>query len=360
MTPSRRWWLVAAATVAVVGLPIVAGALPVRGPQVTAAALLASIRSSARHAYSGQVQLAGNLDLPVTSRFTDVGALLGGATTLRVWWRSPSQWRVDKTLVTGETDLIHDGGLTTQWRYDQARAVRSVDPEVRLPRTADLLPPVLAARVLVGVTDRSVSRVPARRVAGIAAPGLRVAASDPRSSIDHVDLWSDPATGLVLRLDAYAAGDTAPSFTTAFDSFSADRPVRARTRFVVPQGASVTFDDVLDIADAADQYAPFSPPATVAGLARAARPQGAVGVYGTGLTRLLVIPLRHGDAETLRDQVRASAGATESAAGVALRSGPLGVLVSEHREASWLVTGPVTEQTLVDAADDLAVGTVRR
>jgi hypothetical protein len=316
------------------------------------------VRSAADHPYSGRVETVGNLDLPVTSRFTDVGALLGERTTLRVWWRGQDDWRVDKLLVTGETDLVHDAHSTVEWSYEDAEATRSVDPEVRLPRSADLLPPQLAARA---VDDPgSVSRVAGRRVAGIAAPGIRIAPADRRSSVDHVDLWVDPASGVVLRLDAYAAHDRAPSFSTWFTSFSSRTPSGDRTRFVPPAGARTRFDDVLDIADAANQYAPLEPPQAVAGLSRAPTPQGAVGVYGSGLTRVLVIPLRRPDAHALREQLRKSAGATETEAGIALQSGPLGVLVTDMRASSWLVTGLVTQPTLVEAADDLAAGTVLR
>jgi hypothetical protein len=360
MTTSRRRWLAAVAVLLVVGAPLIVRDRPVRATHVTAADLVARARAAERHGYSGQVTMVGNMDLPVTSRFTDVGALLGQRTTVRAWWRSAESWRVDKLLVTGETDVVHDGGLTTEWRYESARVVRSIDPDVRLPRTADLLPPVLAARVLADAGRQSATRIEPRRVAGIGAAGVRVRPADPRSSVDHVDLWADPRSGVVLRLDAYASGDISPSFTTAFTTFSARTPDPALTRFVPPRGAKTSFDDVLDIADAANQYAPFVPPDTIAGLRRAPAPRGAVGVYGTGLTRLLVIPLRHGDAHTLREQLQRSAGVVETDAGVRLQSGPLGVLVSERRESSWLVAGPVSARTLVDAAHDLFAGVTRR
>jgi hypothetical protein len=360
MTPTRRWWLVAAAVALVIGTPLLARARPVDAPDLGAARLLALVRSAADHPYSGRVDMVGNLDLPVTSRFTDVGALLGERTTLRVWWRGRDGWRVDKLLVSGETDLVHDAHSTVEWSYEDAEAIRSVDPEVRLPRSADLLPPELAARAVQDADPGSVTGIADRRVAGIAAPGIRIAPADRRSSIDHVDLWVDPASGVVLRLDAYAAHDRAPSFSTWFTSFSSRTPGADRTRFVPPVGARTRFDDILDIADAANQYAPLEPPQTVAGLSRAPTPQGAVGVYGSGLTRVLVIPLRRPDARALREQFRKSAGATETEAGIVLQAGPLGLLVTDNRASSWLVSGLVTRPTLVEAADDLADGAVLR
>jgi hypothetical protein len=353
MTPARRWWLVAIAVALVVGGPIALRARPVGGQTLSAAETLALVRS-ADHGYSGTVELAGNLQLPVTSRFTDVGELLRERTTLRVWWRGSDDWRVDKLLLTGETDLVHDATSTTQWRYEGARVVRSVDPDVRLPRSADLLPPELATRALDGVTPAAVSRLPSRRVAGSATVGLRIERPSSRSSVDHVDLWADPDTGIVLRLDLYAVGDHAPSFSTRFTDFTGQRPSAATTRFTTPPGAEASFDDVLDIADAANQYAPFTLPDTVAGMRRAARPDGAVGVFGSGLTRILVIPLRRRDAETLMDQIRVSPGGTVTEVGPALQAGPLGVLVADGDDVSWLVAGTVTQDTLVAAARDLA------
>jgi hypothetical protein len=355
MTPSRRWSLVAVAVALVVGGPLLARARPVDAPDLSAAQTLALVRA-ADHGFAGTVQLNGSLDLPVTSHFTDVGALLGGHTTLRVWWRDPDHWRVDKLLPTGETDLVHTGALTTQWRYEGARVVRSVDPDVRLPRTADLLPPALAVRALDGVDPDTVSRLPARRVAGTATVGLRIGRSSPQSSIARVDLWADPGTGTVLRLDVYAEGDRDASFSTWFSDYSASTPDRAATSFTPPVGADVSFDEVLDIADAANQYAPFEPPDAVAGLSRSPTPQGAVGVYGSGLTRILVVPLRGRDAGTLEDQLRRSPGVVETDLGMSLYAGPLGVLVADEGEGSWLVVGAVTQDTLVTAARDLVTG----
>ena len=360
MTPARRWWLVAAAVALVIGVPLAARSRPVSAPSVSASSLLASVRAGLHHPYSGRATMVGNLDLPVTSRFSDVGSLLGERTTVRVWWRSASHWRVDNLLATGEDDLVHDGGLTTRWSYEAAHAVRSADPDVRLPRSADLVPPSLAARVVQGAGPRSVVRLPARRVAGVSAPGLRVTPSDQRSSIDHVDLWADPVTGLVLRLEVYGPHDATPSFQTAFDAVSFARPGLAVTRFVRPPGVTVSFDNVLDIADAANQYAPLEPPAVVAGLRRAPTPRGGVGVYGSGLSRLLVIPLRRRDADGLRTQLQRSAGAISQQQGVSLYAGPLGVIVTEARHGSWLVAGTVTQKTLLDAVADLDEGATLR
>ncbi|MCW2785595.1 MAG: hypothetical protein JWP74_2112 [Marmoricola sp.] len=356
MTRSLRWMFVALALVLVVGVPVALRRIPAQAPDLSAATVLSRIRAAAGHPYSGTVELSGDVALPVTSHFTDVGALLGGRTTLRVWWRGPTEWRVAKLLVTGETDLFHDGATTTEWRYDTAKANQSIDPEVRLPRTADLLPPAFAARAVEGTSARDVRRLPARRIAGIGAVGLRIHESAPQASIDHVDLWADPRTGIVLRMEIYARHASTPSFSTAFTSYSPKRPSPAVIRFAAPQSVPVRFEQVLDIADAANQYAPVVPPQVVDGLKRSRSSTGAVGIYGTGLTRILAIPLRRRDAATLLDQVSSSSQMVGTDMGPSLMAGPLGVLVTDGDRSGWLLVGAVTRATLVAAAHDLVAG----
>ncbi|MFC4786630.1 hypothetical protein ACT8ZV_19300 [Nocardioides sp. MAHUQ-72] len=362
MTSSRRWAVVAALVLLVVGVPLGWQARPAGDPAVGAAELLSRVRASEGRGYSGYVETTGTLQLPVTDRFTDIGALFGESNRLRVWWRSADHWRVDRLLTTGETDLVHDLNLTTEWDYERGAARRSVDPGIRLPRTADLLPTTLAHRLLDDVDAAQVTRVPAVRVAGRDAPGLRLEPGSRQSSIDHVDLWADPDTGLPLAVEVYDAADVDPVFSTRFRELSTTPPDRSRTRFAPPPGADVSFEEVLDIADAADQFAPFVPPVSLAGLARSASSRGAVGVYGAGLTQVLAIPLWSRAADPLREQLTRTPGVRSVDEGTVLRVGPLGVLLTDRMTGEegygggWLLTGTVTDRTLLTAADDLLAG----
>ncbi len=359
MTTFHRWCLVAALALVVVALPVVARSLPVGEQDVTAADLLARIDESSSRGYSGYVESLGSLDLPVADRFTDVAALFGERTRLRVWWRSADAWRVDKLLATGETDLVHDAGGTVEWSYERDRAEFGLDPAVRLPRTADLLPPAVTERLLRDVADDEVSRLPDRRVAGRVALGLRLVPGAPQSSVERVDVWADRESGIPLLVEVYGAA-TEPAFRSEFRDFSAERPAASDVAFAPPTGADVDFDAVLDIADAANQYAPVVPPDTLAGLPRSGDRTGAVGIYGAGVTRLLAIPLRGQDAEPLRQQLATTFGNREVDQGRVVSVGPLGVMVTgECEDDGWLVTGTVTEATLIDAADELAL-VVRR
>lgn len=356
MTRFRRWGLVVAGILLLVAAPVVVRAWPAAPSDVRAATLLAQVRGSDDRGWSGYVETEGSLELPDADRFSDLGSLLGGRTRMRAWWRDSDHWRVDQLLVSGETDLVHDEGLTTEWDYEHARATVSRDPGIRLPRTADLVPPVLARRLLRGVTDDDVSRIPSRRVAGRSAPGLRVVPSSDQSSIDHVDIWADPGTGVPLRVEVYAAGD-APAFRSAFVDFSGHRPDAADVGFTPTATTDVRFDDVLDIADAANQYAPIRPPDSVAGLAKAASSEGAVGVYGQGLTEVIAIPLRDREADALRDQLEVTRGVEHLAHRTLVTLGPLGVILTgDPGDGGFLLAGTLDRAALVRAADDVLAG----
>ena len=213
---------------------------------------------------------------------------------------------------------------------------------------------MVAQRVLRDVDESELGRLPARRVAGRDALGLRLVPGAPQSSVEHVDVWADRDTGVPLLVEVYGAEPEA-AFTSEFREFSDDTPRPASVGFSPPADADRDFDDVLDIADAANQYAPFLPPEEIGGLARSTDTRGAVGVYGQGVTRVLAIPVRGQEAAPLREKLRGTFGVEQVPQGTVVSIGPLGVLLTgECEDGGWLVTGAVTEDTLLAAADDLA------
>lgn len=360
MTAARRWALVALGVLLLVGVPLAWRALPVPD-EVTAAAVLQRVRGSYAASWSGYVETDGQVQFPSVDDFDDVAALLGDRSRLRAWWRDDDAWRVDRLLTAGETGLVHEDDTTTEWSFERARAEIAEDPPIRLPRTVDLLPPVLAERSLRGATAGDVERIPARRIAGRAASGLRVRPSSERSAVDRVDLWADAETGVPLRVEVHAdAGDFA-ELTTAFRDFSPGDPDDEVLDFDPTPTTEVDRDDVLDIADAANQYAPLRPPGEVAGLARTSSSEGAVAVYGRGLAQLVAIPLRGEEADALREQVGVTPGSERVAdpRGLTVALAPLGLLVTGvDGEGAWLVVGTVTRATLETAARDLLRDTV--
>ena len=231
MTAPRRWALVALVAAVLVAAPLAWRLIPAEESDLDAAALYALVDDSGDQPYTGYVETAGTLQLPVSDRFQSIGDLFGESTRLRVWWRDRSQWRVSQLLTGGETALAHNGEVTTEYDYEEATSTTSYDPQIRLPRTSDLLPPEVARRLLGGDAPESLSRLPARRVAGVSAAGLRVEGGAGRSSIGHVDLWVDPDTGLTLRVEVFARGATTPDFTSAFVDFSTDEPTGDEVTF---------------------------------------------------------------------------------------------------------------------------------
>jgi hypothetical protein len=355
MRVAQRWALAGVATALAVLTPYAGRLHRVDDPDVATASLTDLVRDSAATGYSGTVTVQGRVGLPIADHFSDLADLFGGQTRLAVWWRSDQDWRVDRLTDTGEVDLFHRGRRTTEWSYERSEARTSTDPEIRLPRDSDLLPPEIARRALDGQPTSSVSRLPARRVAGVDAAGLRVAITDLRSTIRHVDLWVDPATGVTIEARVY--GDsTQPAVTTAFTRYSRSQPTADLTRFRPASGVPDYPDRAIDIADAADQFAPVRTPSSVAGLARSSGRSAAV--YGHGLTRVLVIPLPYRDAQVLASQLEHSGGRTLHGQRL-LRVGPLGVMLTRASGPlgiRWLVGGTVTDATLLDAAHDLATG----
>ncbi|MBA2457053.1 MAG: transcriptional regulator [Nocardioidaceae bacterium] len=355
MTPQRRWFLVGVGVLLLIAIPVAVRSLPATESDVTAADLLAKVQASGSVRYSGYAEAVGGLQLPVTDRFSDLATLLGERTRLRVWWRSPESWRVDAIGLTGETDLIRDlGGLAT-WEYEAARVTFTADAPVRLPRTADLVPAVLGRQLLGEAESDEVARLPAERVAGRDVPGLRLTPRDPQTTIDHVDAWVDPQTGLVLRVEVYGAG-TSPVMSTSFRSLSTEAPALSEGTFTPPPGAEVRVEEAVDIAAAADQFAPVRPPGTLVGLDR--RPSegvGAVGDYGRGVTRLVAIPLWDDAADPLRDQLETTPGARVGRRGTVVTVGPLGLMLTPNRfeTPNWLLAGTVSRQTLARAAAEL-------
>jgi hypothetical protein len=363
MVPAVRWLLVAAVAAGLASAPTLVRALPAEDSDVGAAALATSIREAHDLAWSGEVRSQGSLEVPVTgSVLGGVPRLLGERSDLRVWWRGPEDWRVDRLRSTGESDLLRDGGLVVRWNYEANKAGFAPYSPIRLPDDADLVPVELAHRMLAGAQASELSRLPARRIVGHSAAGLRLVPADERSTIARVDIWADTATGLPLRVDVY--GDTQrrrPVLSSEVTAVTMHRPSKEETNFHLSPSIDFSRGVALDDAAGANAFAPFLPPEEVAALPRLGNADdfGAVGVYGRGPTAILAVPLRDFVAGGLRSQLRKSPASTDYGTSIALEIGPLSVLLADVAGGHFLVAGTVTPATLRLAARDLEKG-VRR
>ncbi|MEO6997433.1 MAG: sigma-E factor regulatory protein RseB domain-containing protein, partial [Terracoccus sp.] len=209
MRRSWRWGVLVALVVALVALPFVVAALPVGPPASDAASVLVRMEQSVNRPYEGYAETTGTVGLPASDGLDNISSLLGGRTQQRVWWRSTTDWRDDTITPTGEEGAYSTATHRAVWSYEDNRAVvTEADPQgaIRLPRAADTLPPLLAARLLSEATPALVSALPSARVAGRAADGLRLRPGDPLSSIDRVDVWADRESGIPVRVEVYGRG----------------------------------------------------------------------------------------------------------------------------------------------------------
>jgi hypothetical protein len=352
--PGWRWTVVAGLTAALTALPAAVAALPADDAGVDAATLLARVQQSDRVPFSGYGEARGDLVLPDVRELQDIPEIISGTTRLRAWWRGPDEHRVDALSLVGETDVVVYRDTTWTWDSADRRAtlVRG-DVDVRLPRGADLLAPALGAR-LARTEDVVAERLPARRVAGVDAAGLRLLPGEPRTTtVERVDLWADPRSGLVLRVELHAAGVTGAALTSTLLDLDTATPPLVRTAFLPPPGARVDVVDAPDLASAADRFAPFQLPGTLAGLARQSRIDDVgegVGTYGEGFTALTVVPLEGRTAGGLLRALRVDRGPTDEAAfSTALLQGR----VARQGDRAYLLVGTVPQQVLQSALAQL-------
>ena len=343
------------AAAALVVTPVAVAARPAADSAVSAGQLVDRVRGSRDVAWSGSVESAGSLQVPDSDSFANLAQLLGETNRLRVWWRSAQEWRVDRIRSTGETDLFRRGSTLIRWVFESDTATVSPVSEVRLPDASDLLPPTLGRSLLQGSTDGELERLPARRVAGVDAPGVRLTPAESSTTVGHVDVWVDPASGLALRVELYGVGEQRPILTTALLTLQRGEPAAATTDFTASASTTVNYEDSVDVAAAANAFAPFDLPQQLAGLgSRNGEDPGAVGVYGRGPTTLIALPLRGQVAGPLRQRLQDSATARRTELGTFAPIGPVGVLVTARRESgSFLLAGTVRSETLEQAAAEL-------
>lgn len=359
-----RWAAVTSGVALLCALPALVAAVPAGRTGVDPSTLLARIRASATVAHSGLAESTGTLGLPDLPGLDRVSTLLGSSTRSRVWWRDPGAWRVARVTASGEEDLYPEPAGVGQWDFESATytSVRAA-AGVRLPRTDDVLPPQAARRLLSDLSDADrVLPLEAVRVAGRTAAGLRVVLADQRSSVEHVDVWADPATGLPLRVDVVGRGAQRPAFSTRFLALRFGDPGAAVVTPRRPAGATVLSTQLPDLVTVIDRFAPWRLPSRLAGLRRQRRGEvggrGGVGVYGTGLTRFTVVPLRSYDAEHVLRHARSGGAVPVEVAGgqaVLLQSSLVAAEVATGDDVShaYLIAGTVTPAVLTDAVDSL-------
>jgi hypothetical protein len=360
----RRWLPVVAAAVLACALPTVVAGFP---SSSTAAApgveqLRQRVLASAALPYTGYAQSRGALGLPNLPALGDVAALLSGTTDIRAWYASDQRNRVDTVDTIGERDVYTTPAGTYTWDYTQDLLTEVVGPEpVRLPRASDLLPPDLARRALQLDPRDPVTALPARRIAGVDAAGLRLRPADPATTIGEVDVWADPGSGLPLRVDVTPRGAPQPVLTTQFLTLDRADPDPAALTPPVTGAGGVSRTTAPDVLGALGALGRFPLPASLAGYPRQPALNGLPGVarYGSGAATFVVLPLPSSVGDSAVGALT-GAGATkvDVARGRAVQIGIplLNVLVEQvgFRHRTFLVAGLVDPAVVRQAGVELA------
>jgi hypothetical protein len=350
-------WLVLVISVAVLcSLPVLASALPVSVPRLTAEQLRARILASQSIAFSGYAESNATFGLPPLGAFSSVASLLDGTTKMQVWQAAPTRWRVDTLSDASERDMYQLGTATAYtWDSDQQLLTEITGHQsIRLPVAADLVPSTLAIRILDEAGSHpALSILPPRRVAGQAAAGLRITPTDRASTVGEVDIWANPDTGMPLLIELFARGTSKPALQSQFFQVTPWHPDASLLTPRHTQSTEFTVTTANDFKSVLSNLLGRPLPATLDGRARTSTPVPGTAVYGSGLAPFAVLAIR-GAHNLIDDAISAGATpfTTQFATG-ASASAPLVniVVVSETGSPSvFLLAGLVSRTVLMRAA----------
>jgi hypothetical protein len=226
---------------------------------------------------------------------------------------------------------------------------------VRFARPADLLPPELGRRVAAAAGAGEVTRLGARRVAGVHALGLRIVPRSAGTTVARADLWADPASGLPVRVELTAKGQREPIVTTAFLDLDLGPPDPATVRFAVPGDADVHREEAPDLARAIHRYSPFVLPDRLDGRPARTEVASAASTYGQGfeLVAVVAFPARFSPrTRSFLERVPTRRGAWGEASVIATPL--LNGMIFERQGVAYALAGTVTQPVLDRVAADLA------
>jgi hypothetical protein len=355
----KRWAAVVLVAALLVAVPIGLNLRPAHAALLDPETLRSKIAASRSRPYQGYAQSTGLLPLPSLPHLEQVSALVSTTTEMRTWYAAADRWRVDVLGAGTENDTYQTPQAEYVWDYGRNQLSRvDGDQPLRLPRAADLTPPVLV-RTLLGVTaGERFQALAGRRVAGIDAAGLRIVPATADTTVDHIDIWADPASGLPVQAEVTARGGSRPVFVTRFLELHLSTPTDAE---LTPPAANdqigYTETDAPDILSYFNRRRFGGLPDQLAGEGRrdAVAEVSAAGVYGTGLDQFVVVSLPGGYGNEAYGQVSTYGTAVSVPRGEAalIATGLLTVLVV-HSDRTYLVAGMVQPALMQRVAADLA------
>jgi hypothetical protein len=353
----RRWAVVLAVVVVLCSVPVAVNAWPARAGDVPLATLRQRIAASAGQAYQGYAQSSGLLPLPALPNLEQVTALVSGVTEMRTWYAGRNRWRVDVVDGGSERDTYQTPDAQYVWDYGDNQLSRIVgDQPIRLPRASDVTPPELVRRVLAIAAGDRFEPLAGKRIAGHAAAGLRIVPATPDTTVDHVDVWADPGTGLPLQAELTAKGGVRPVFVTRFLEVHLSAPDADVLAPPVPTASmGYTTTSAPDILSILNRRRFIFLPDRLAGQARTDTIVSAAGVYGTGLAQFVVAALPGRFGSQAWDRVQTFGLDVPVPAGRAslIATGLLNVLVV-RTDRTYLVAGLAQPALLKRVAADLS------
>jgi outer membrane lipoprotein-sorting protein len=308
--PALRWLVPSAAAVLVIGGGAAAGTIAASAdpslPARSAAQLLVDVQNAKIDGLSGTVVETADLGLTALSGLgsggADIGKLIAGSNTARVWYAGEDKARVALLGALGETDVIRNGSDVWMWKSADnsathytipAGAGRGETPKA-LPAGVPATPQEAADAALAAIDPSTrVTTTGAASVAGRDAYELVLSPKDSASLVGQVRLAIDAKTHVPLRVEVYAKGANNPAVRVAFQQISFTVPDAQQFAFNPPAGAKVTTEKPADL-----QKEAAKAKANAKAEVRAKKPADTSGptVVGTGWTSVLVAKMPAGNA----------------------------------------------------------------
>lgn len=310
--PVLRWAVPAGLAAVAVGGSLLAPAIAAAEPDlpdVTAAELLAGLRTEPVEGFSGTVVHRADLGLPTIPGLTgsrggpagesaDALSLLDGEHTLRVWASAPDLFRVSLHGGLSELTVVTDGAEAWVWRSEGATATQVLLPEhdraARIPPDLPPMTPEQYADLLLDRLDPSteVTVGDPVRVAGRPAYELVL---DPRTEdtlVDEVHIAIDAADRIPTRVRVWAVGHPSPAVEVGFTALRLVPPAEDLFAFTPPPGATTEVVDLRAHPDLRSGHRMWGEPGA-RGIPQSGRPGGKepATVVGEGWASVLVAPL---------------------------------------------------------------------
>ena len=351
-----RWGVVVGAAALLAALPPLIARIPAAENGMGAAELLRRITASEAVAYEGVAESDARFRFPDFRRAQRLIELFGEKTVMRVWRLDDIRWRVDEINPISERGTYSDESGLWVWNSGSRHATRiEGHADVRFARAADLVPSELGRRLAAAATPREATRLPGRRIAGVHAAGLRLTPESPTTTVERVDLWADPRTGVPMAVEITPRGGDV-MISSQFLDIDFKKPARNILSFELPDDATHNHAEVEDFASAVDRYSPFLLPDRLTSLPRRTSIARAAATYGSGFDLVAALVLRQRFAPFQSDELESVPEVDgEFGTGRLLETSLLNGLYVERNGVAYMVAGTVAPDVLEDVAEDLVM-----